>query len=107
MICYTIVVTHALVFCLICTPSSLAADRGIWVYISGRTLVPMLQLLNVAFLPMVHLKCTMDSHGTFNSCDTDTSVLPDMYTLIPRAAGPRDEGVHIRQNTSARVTTIM
>ena len=28
-------------------------------------------------------------------------------TRIPRAAGPRDEGVHIRQNTSARVTTIM
>ena len=44
---------------------------------------------------------------TFNSCNTGTSVLPDMYTRIPRAAGPRDEGVHIRQNTSARVTTIM
>ena len=35
-----------------------------------------------------------------------TSVLPDMYTLIPRARGPRDSGVHIRQNTRAHVTTI-
>ena len=36
----------------------------------------------------------------------DTSVLPDMYTLIPRACGPRASGVHIRQNTHAHVTTI-
>ena len=36
-----------------------------------------------------------------------TSVLPDMYTRSPRAAGPRDEDVHIRQNTSAHVATIM
>ena len=43
----------------------------------------------------------------FNSCNMGTSVLPDMYTRITRAAGPRDEGVHIRQNTSAHVTTIM
>ena len=35
-----------------------------------------------------------------------TRVLPDMYTLIPRACGPRDSGVHIRQNTRAHVTTI-
>ena len=44
---------------------------------------------------------------TFNSCNMDTSVLPDMYTRITRAAGPRDGGVHIRQNTSAHVTTVM
>ena len=30
------------------------------------------------------------------------SVLPDMYTC-----SPRDEGAHIRQNTSAHVATIM
>ena len=42
-----------------------------------------------------------------NSCNMGTSVLPDMYTRSPRAAGPRDEGVHIRQNTSAHVATIM
>ena len=39
---------------------------------------------------------------TFNSCNMGMSVLPDMYTQIPRAACPRDEGVHIRQNTSAQ-----
>ena len=35
-----------------------------------------------------------------------TRVLPDMYTLIPRACGPRASGVHIRQNTRAHVKTI-
>ena len=45
--------------------------------------------------------------STFNSCNMGMSVLPDMYTRITRAAGPRDEGVHIRQNTSACVTTIL
>ena len=33
------------------------------------------------------------------SCNTGTSGLPDMYTQ--RAAGPRAEGVHIRQATTA------
>ena len=42
-----------------------------------------------------------------NSCNTGTSGLPDMYTRSPRAAGPRAEGGHIRQTTSACVTTIM
>ena len=42
-----------------------------------------------------------------NSCNTGTSGLPDMYTRSPRAAGPRAEGGHIRQATSACVTTIM
>ena len=32
--------------------------------------------------------------------------LPDMYALIPRACGPRDEGLHIRQIPRAHVTTI-
>ena len=41
-----------------------------------------------------------------NSCNMCTLVLPDMYTLIPRACGPRDSGVHIRQNTRVHVTTI-
>ena len=34
-----------------------------------------------------------------------TRVLHAMYTLIPRACGPQDSGVHIRQNTRAHVTT--
>ena len=43
----------------------------------------------------------------FNSCNTGTSGLPDMYTRSMRATGPRAEGVHIRQATSACVATIM
>ena len=34
-----------------------------------------------------------------NSCNMRTRVLPDMYTLIPRALG-----VHIRQNTRPHTT---
>ena len=44
---------------------------------------------------------------TFDSCNMGTSDLPDMYAQSPRAAGPRAEGIHIRQITSAHVTTIM
>ena len=43
----------------------------------------------------------------FDSCNMGTSDLPDMYVQSPRAAGPRAEGIHIRQFTSAHVTTIM
>ena len=32
--------------------------------------------------------------------------LPDMYTLIPRACGPRASGIHIRQIPHGHVTTI-
>ena len=32
--------------------------------------------------------------------------LPDMYTLIPRARGPRASGIHIRQIPHGHVTTI-
>ena len=47
--CYIIVITWALVVCLICTPSALGpAALGPRVYISGKPLMPMLQLLNVA-----------------------------------------------------------
>ena len=62
--CYIIVVTQALVVCLICPPSAL---------------------------------------GPHN---TGTRGLPDMYTQSPRACGPRALGVHIRQTTSACVTTV-
>ena len=41
-----------------------------------------------------------------NSCTMCTRGLPDMYTLIPWACGPRDSGVHIRKNTRVHVTTI-
>ena len=41
-----------------------------------------------------------------NSCNMGTRGLPDMYTLCPRACSPRASGVHIRQTTLARVTTI-
>ena len=33
--------------------------------------------------------------------------LPDMYAGSPRAVGLRAEGIHIKQITSAHVTTIM
>ena len=36
-----------------------------------------------------------------------TSGLPDIYTRSLRAAGPRAEGVYIRQTTSAHGITIM
>ena len=42
-------------------------------------------------------------HITCNMCTRD---LPDMYARSPRAAGPRAEGIHIRQIPRARVTTI-
>ena len=45
--CYIIVVTQALVVCLICPPSALGpVALGLRVYISGRPLVPVLQLLH-------------------------------------------------------------
>jgi len=43
----------------------------------------------------------------FYSCNMGTSGLPDMYIRCPRAAGPGATDVHIRQITSAYVTTIM
>ena len=54
---------------------------------------------------MIFRGCHLDA--LFNSCNTGTSGLPDMYTRGPRAAGPRAEGVHIRQAMSACVTTVM
>ena len=43
----------------------------------------------------------------FNSYTMGTSGLTDIYTRSPRAAGPRAEGVYIRQTTSAHGITIM
>ena len=45
--------------------------------------------------------------GICNSCNMAMRDLPDMYTRSPRAAGPRDEGIHIRQITNGHVTSIM
>ena len=36
----------------------------------------------------------------------DTRGLPELYTLSPRACGPRALSVYIRQTTFAHVTTI-
>ena len=41
-----------------------------------------------------------------NSFNMGTCGLPDIYTLSPRACGPRALGVYIRQTTRAHVTTI-
>ena len=40
------------------------------------------------------------------SCNIGTRDLPDMYALNPRACDPWALGIHIRQITSAYVTTI-
>ena len=45
--------------------------------------------------------------GRCNSCNMGTRDLPDMYARSPRAAGPRAEGIHIRQITRAHVTSNM
>ena len=41
------------------------------------------------------------------SCNMGMSGLPDIYTQSTRAAGPKAEGVYIRQTTSAHVTTVL
>ena len=40
------------------------------------------------------------------SCNMGTRDLPNMYARSPRACGPQASGKHIRQITSAHVTTI-
>ena len=41
------------------------------------------------------------------SCNMGGRDLPDMYAQNPRAAGPRAEGIHIRQIPTAHVTSDM
>ena len=41
-----------------------------------------------------------------NSCNMGTRGLPDIYTLNPRACGPRALSVYIRQTTCAHVKAI-
>ena len=55
----------------------------------------------------IYIQCITTYTCTFNSCNMGMGVLPDMHTQSLRATGPRDEGVHIRQNMSAHVATIM
>ena len=42
-----------------------------------------------------------------NGCNMAMRDLPDMYAQSSRAAGPRAEGIHIRQMTNGHVTNIM
>ena len=42
-----------------------------------------------------------------NGCNMGARDLSDMYARSPRAAGPREEGMHVRQITSAHVTNDM
>ena len=52
--------------------------------------------------------CTYNtSYLASYSYTMDKSGLPDMYTQSPRTAGPRAEGVHIRQTTSGHSITVM
>ena len=66
------------------------------------------------FVPLSRVTCLSGKeisclfiYVIIDSCNMGTSDLPDMYAQSPRAAGPRAEGIHIRQITSAHVTTIM
>ena len=55
--CYILLVTCALVIYLICMPSALGpAAIGLRAYISGKSLVPMLQLLHVLSLGIMFIK---------------------------------------------------
>ena len=74
--CYIIVVTQALVVCLICPPSALGpAALGLRVYISGRPLVPVLQLLHklsrlalTEHLSILVVQSTLCKYRTANYC---------------------------------------
>ena len=50
---YITALTQALMACLICAPSAL----WLWVYISGRPLVPVLQLLMVCGKIKIYHRC--------------------------------------------------
>ena len=54
----------------------------------------------------LHVPLILGVKVLHNSCNTVTRALPGLSTLSPRAAGPRAEGVHIRQSTRACVITI-
>ena len=51
----------------------------------------------------MHGSCTEVLHSSYTM---GTSGLPDIYTRSLRAAGPRAEGVYIRQTTCAHGITI-
>ena len=57
-------------------------------------------------LPCSHLYIHMYKH-TCNSCNIGKSDLPDMYAQSPKAAGPRSDGMYIRQIMNAYVITNM
>ena len=54
-----------------------------------------------------YTKLEVNTIATCYSYTMGMSGLPDMYTRSPRAAGPRAEGVHIRQTTNAHGITVM
>ena len=60
------------------------------------------------FIAIIWCLCGFLSYKpvVYNSCNMGTRGLPDIYTLSPRACGPRALGVYIRQTTRAHVTTI-
>ena len=74
--CYIIVVTQALVACLICPPSALGpAALGLRVYISGRPLVPVLQLLHVHTVITFHTQ-------HYTASNSRTSVSTSVHSVI-------------------------
>ena len=79
--------------------------KHVWTYVASHSDNYNGGQSNCPFQELLHTKPSYVC--TFNSCNMGRRVLPDMYTRIPRAAGPRDEGGHLRQNMTAHVSTIM
>ena len=78
--CYITVVTQALVACLICTPLALGpAALGLRVYISGRPLVPVLQLLNNDVSTCMHAHCVKALASNISSLATEAKQSLEMF----------------------------
>jgi len=63
--------------------------------------------INILMVSMISYIFTHNIYILYSSCNIGTSGLPDMYTQCLRTAGPKAEGGHIRQTTSAHVATVM
>ena len=57
-----------------------------------------------------NLNASVDGYAeycTCNGCKIGMGDLPDMYARGPRAASPRNKGIHIRQIMNAHVSSVM
>ena len=58
--------------------------------------------MEIVIPPLLIIICMVN-----NGCNMGAGDLSDMYARSQRAAGPRDEGMHIRQIMSTHVTNDM